>query len=167
MIEVREAKCVSNHYQHHEEQKIGAFAIAPLMLGFCALPANAEVPLDIAKTGHATVPVEGPFGEQQFVLDSGGDGSAIFEDIAVLFDFPDVERTKLEGQTGASIVTLADTGKVSLDGVRKGPMEAAIQPPRSDMIRLAGIVRLDVFGDRMTTPVAATAIGQGDAVTRG
>lgn len=125
-----------------------AFAIAPFILGLCAFPAGAEVPLDIAETGHATVPVEGAFGEQQFVLDTGAEGSAIYEDVAALFDFPDAGRTNLQGQTGASVVTLIDIGEVTLDGVRKGPIEAAILPPRADKIRLAGVVGLDVFGDR-------------------
>lgn len=122
--------------------------ILPLMLLLSVSPAQADVPLAIAETGHATVPVKGEFGEQQFVLDTGAEGSAIYEDFANMFNFPSMGATSLQGQTGTSSVTLANVGHVSLDGVVKGPIEAAKLAPRADKIRLAGIVGLDVFGDR-------------------
>ena len=34
-------------------------------------PCLAVVPMEIAKSGHATVPVEGIFGKARFVLDTG------------------------------------------------------------------------------------------------
>lgn len=124
------------------------FRTLPLMLLLSVSAAQAEVPLEIAKTGHATVPIKGEFGEQQFVLDTGAEGSAIYEDFADRFDFPGIGATSLQGQTGTSSVTLANIGNVSLDGVIKGPIEAAKLAPRADKIPLAGIVGLDVFGDR-------------------
>lgn len=124
------------------------FRTVPLALFLLASPAIAEVPLEIAETGHATVPVQGTFGERQFVLDTGAEGSAIYEDFADLFNFPNAGSTDLQGQTGASKVSLANIGKVTLDGVVQGPIEAAKLPPRADKVPLAGIVGLDVFGDR-------------------
>lgn len=125
-----------------------AFRTLPFALLLLARPVVAEVPIEIAETGHATVPVQGTFGERQFVLDTGAEGSAVYEDFASAFDFPDAGSTALQGQTGASNVSLANIGKVTLDGVVQGPIEAAKLAPRADKIPLAGIVGLDVFGDR-------------------
>ena len=46
---------------------------AAALLVLAATPVAAEVPLSIAPTGHATVPVEGSFGVRQFVLDTGAE----------------------------------------------------------------------------------------------
>jgi hypothetical protein len=121
---------------------------ASLTLSLVASSALAEVPLRIADTGHATVPVAGSFGEHQFVLDTGAEGSAIYEDFAKTYDIPDAGSIELQGQTGASSVALANIEELSLDGIRKGPIEAVKLPPRSDGVPLAGIVGLDLFGDR-------------------
>ncbi len=126
----------------------GILRTLPIALYLLASPAIAAAPLEIAETGHATVPVHGGFGEQQFVLDTGAEGSAIYADFASSFAFPDAGKTDLQGQTGAASVELVDIGVVSLDGVAKGPIKAAKLAPRADKIRLAGIVGLDVFGDR-------------------
>ncbi len=124
------------------------FRTAPLALILMGIPAIAEVPLEIADTGHVTVPVQGQFGEKQFVLDTGAEGSAIYEDFANAFAFPDAGKTELQGQTGASDIALANIGSVTLDGVGTAPIMAAKLPARADKVPLAGIVGLDVFGDR-------------------
>lgn len=111
-------------------------------------PAMAEVPIRIAASGHATVPVVGSFGEHQFVIDTGAEGSAIYEDFANTHAIPDAGSMELQGQTGASSLATASIEALTLDGVRKGPIEAVKLPPRTDGVPLAGIVGLDVFGDR-------------------
>lgn len=77
-----------------------AFRTLPFALLLLASPVVAEVPIEIAETGHVTVPVQGMFGERQFVLDTGAEGSEICEDFASAFTFPDAESTDLQGQTG-------------------------------------------------------------------
>jgi len=121
---------------------------ALLSLLLMVAPAFAEVPIQIAETGHATVPVQGPFGEQQFVLDTGAEGSAIYEDFASLFGLAASGSIEVQGQTGTSDLVIVRIEELSFDGVTKGPIEAARLPARADHVPLAGIVGLDLFGDR-------------------
>jgi len=113
-----------------------------------AAPIAAEVPIQIAPTGHATVPVEGSFGIRQFVFDTGAEGSAVYADFANEAGLEASGSEKLQGQTGAADVPLVQLGKLTLDGTSKAPIEAVKLDPRSDGVRLAGIVGLDLFGDR-------------------
>jgi hypothetical protein len=58
-----------------------------LLLAFVGLmmpvtPAAAAVPIEIAASGHATVPVKGSFGVRQFVFDTGAEGSAVYATFA-------------------------------------------------------------------------------------
>jgi predicted aspartyl protease len=119
-----------------------------LLLPASAPPALADVPLEIAATGHATVPVEGSFGVRQFVIDTGAEGSAVYEDFAVSAGLSAVGSTTLQGQTGTSDLPLLHLGVLVLDGVRKDSIEAVRLPRRADGVPLAGIVGLDLFGDR-------------------
>ena len=122
--------------------------IRALVAATLSTSAAAEVPLAIAPTGHATVPVSGSFGVQQFVIDTGAEGTAVYADLASQAGLAASGSTNLQGQTGASEVPLINVGMLTLDGVVKGPIEAVSLPPRADGVRLAGIVGLDVFGDR-------------------
>lgn len=118
----------------------------PIML--LAAPAAAEVPIEIAATGHATVPVEGIFGVRQFVFDTGAEGSAVYADFADEAGLKASGSERLLGQTGESDVPLVDLGALTLDGVHKQSIQAVRLNPRADGIPLAGIVGLDLFGDR-------------------
>lgn len=129
-------------------RRLPGSAILTLASLVLATPAAAEVPLAIAASGHATVPVAGPFGVRQFVIDTGAEGSAIYADFAEEVGLPAHGSMSLEGQTGASDVPFSKLSELTLDGVRKGPIEAVVLPRRSDGVPLAGIVGLDVFGDR-------------------
>lgn len=122
--------------------------VASLPLLLFAAPAFGEVPIEIAATGHATVPVQGAFGVRQFVFDTGAEGTAVYEDFAEAAGLPDIGSTALQGQTGTSDVPLVDLAEVTLDGVSKAGIEAVKLPRRADGVPLAGIVGLDVFGDR-------------------
>jgi predicted aspartyl protease len=113
-----------------------------------ACRAAAEVPVKIAPTGHATVPVVSTFGVRQFVMDTGAEGSAVYADFAEAVGLVSTGNTMLQGQTGSSDVPVVQLHDLTLDGVRKGPIEALLLPRRADGVRLAGIVGLDVFGDR-------------------
>ena len=121
------------------------FAITVALL---AAPAAAEVPIAIAASGHATVPVEGDFGVRQFVFDTGAEGTAVYADFAEEAGLKASGTEKLQGQTGTANVPLVQVGKLTLDGKSKASIEAVKLDPRADGVPLAGIVGLDVFGDR-------------------
>jgi len=108
----------------------------------------ADVPMQIAESGHATVPVQGSFGLGQFVLDTGAEGSAVYEDFAEANGLDASGNMVLQGQTGASEVPVVRLDQVVLDHVSKGPIEAVKLAPRADSVPLAGIIGLDVIGDR-------------------
>lgn len=113
-----------------------------------AVPAAAEVPITIAASGHATVPVKGSFGVRQFVFDTGAEGSAVYANFADEAGLKVVGIEQLQGQTGAADVALIEVGKLTLDGTSKAQITAAKLEPRADGVPLAGIVGLDLFGDR-------------------
>jgi predicted aspartyl protease len=112
------------------------------------MPAMADVPIEIAATGHATVPVEGSFDTAQFVFDTGAEGTAVYAGFADSAGLEVVGSETLQGQTGTGEVTTVRLQQLSLDGVRKGPVVAVKLDPRADGVGLAGIVGIDVFGDR-------------------
>lgn len=122
-------------------------AVAALV-ALVAAPAAAEVPIAIAATGHATVPVEGSFGVRQFVFDTGAEGSAVYANFADEAGLKAAGSEQLQGQTGSADVPLVDVGKLTLDGTSKAPITAVRLDPRADGVPLAGIVGLDVFGER-------------------
>jgi hypothetical protein len=113
-----------------------------------ATPVAADVPIAIAPTGHATVPVEGQFGVRQFVFDTGAEGSAVYAGFADEAKMPPAGKEMLQGQTGASETPLVKVAFFSVDGKRKENLEALRLDPRADGVPLAGIIGLDVFGDR-------------------
>lgn len=120
---------------------------AALLAIALAVPAAAEVPIQIAATGHATVPVQGSFGTRQFVFDTGAEGSAAYADFADEAKLVASGSETLQGQTGTDEVPMVSLGEVALDGVRK-PIQAVKLEARADGVPLAGIVGLDLFGDR-------------------
>jgi hypothetical protein len=102
----------------------------------------------VAASGHATVPVQGSFGTRQFVFDTGAEGSAVYANFADEAGLKAAGSEQLQGQTGAADVPLVDVGKLTLDGTSKAPITAVRLDPRADGVPLAGIVGLDLFGDR-------------------
>jgi predicted aspartyl protease len=122
--------------------------LAILLAAGLAGPAPAEVPVEIAPTGHATVPVTGSFGTRRFVFDTGAEGSAVYADFAESAGLVATGSATLQGQTGAADVPLIRLAELGLDGVRKAPIDVVKLPPRADGVPLAGIVGLDLFGDR-------------------
>jgi predicted aspartyl protease len=122
--------------------------IAALLALCLPVPALAEMPVQIATTGHATVPVSGSFGTAQFVFDTGAEASAVYADFANSAGLAVAGSETLQGQTGADEVPLVLLGSISLDGIQKDGLKAVKLDPRADGVKLAGIVGLDVFGDR-------------------
>jgi hypothetical protein len=102
----------------------------------------------IAASGHATVPVEGSFGVRQFVFDTGAEGSAVYANFAEEVGLKAAGSEQLQGQTGAADVPLVELSKLTLDGTTKASLKAVKLDPRADGVPLAGIVGLDLFGDR-------------------
>ena len=121
---------------------------ALILLAAVATPAFADVPIEIAASGHATVPVQGSFGVRQFVIDTGAEGSAVYADFADSAGLVAAGSASLQGQTGTAEVPIMRIAELTLDGVRKAPIDAVKLPRRVDGVPLAGIVGLDVFGDR-------------------
>ena len=120
-----------------------------MLLGlFCSISAQAEVRLAIAPTGHVTVPVTGEFGTHQFVFDTGAEGTAVYAGFADSAGLRPAGTERLQGQTGVTDVPLVELRFLELDDVRKGAIKASKLPKRADGSSLAGIVGLDVFGDR-------------------
>lgn len=111
-------------------------------------PALAEVPMEIAATGHATVPVKGDFGSAQFVFDTGAEGSAVYADFANSAGLAIEGTETLRGQTGTDEVPMVRLTHIVLDGVRRESLSAVKLEPRADGVPLAGIIGLDLFGDR-------------------
>lgn len=131
-----------NHFR-----SLAVLPLAVAILVSCGA-ALAEVPLRVAASGHATVPVtiEGK-GEFQFVLDTGAEGSALYSPFERDHGIPlKAETTQLQGQTGDAIVRLANLPPLSLDGLKANGISAVVLDPRADGVALAGIVGLDVFG---------------------
>jgi hypothetical protein len=122
--------------------------IATLLALLLAAPAGAEVPIRIAATGHATVPVEGSFGVRQFVFDTGAEGSAIYADFADEARLAPSGSERLQGQTGAADLPLVRLAKLTLDGTTRSALDVVRLDRRKDGVALAGIVGLDLFGDR-------------------
>lgn len=122
--------------------------LAIVLAAALAGPALAEVPIETAPTGHATVPVTGSFGTRRFVFDTGAEGSAVYADFAESAGLAAAGSATLQGQTGAADVPLIRLAELTLDGVRKAPIDVVKLPPRADGVPLAGIVGLDLFGDR-------------------
>jgi predicted aspartyl protease len=122
--------------------------LAAIPLLFMAGPGLAEVPITIAPTGHATVPVTGTFGTRHFVFDTGAEGSAIYAGFADQAGLRASGTETLQGQTGAAEIPLVRIESLGLDGVAKGPLDVVRLDARADGIQLAGIVGLDLFGDR-------------------
>lgn len=123
---------------------------AALIAVLASAPVAAQVPIAIAESGHATVPVEGPFGTRQFVFDTGAEGSAVYADFAAAAALQQGGTETLQGQTGASAdVATVILPDVTLDGVAKRGLSAVRLDRRADGVPLAGIVGLDLFGDRL------------------
>lgn len=132
-------------------RSIGQKACVPLTLLVGLLSSSlghARAPLHIAPTGHATVPVTGDFGVRQFVFDTGAEGTAVYADLAEAAGLPPAGTESVQGQTGSTELPLVQLDTLILDGVRKGPVKASKLPKRADGVPLAGIVGLDIFGDR-------------------
>lgn len=123
--------------------------VASALLGLLTSPqASAKVPLSIAESGHATVPVTADFGVRQFVFDTGAEGTAVYADFADSARLSLAGMETIQGQTGTTELPLAHLRLLVLDGVRAGPIKAARLERRIDGVPLVGIVGLDVFGDR-------------------
>jgi hypothetical protein len=105
---------------------------AAILLVLASAPGEAEVPIAIAPTGHATVPVEGQFGVRQFVFDTGAEGSAVYAGFADEAKLPLAGKEMLQGQTGASETPLVQVAFLSVDGSRKDNLEALRLDPRAD-----------------------------------
>ncbi|MCF2515456.1 aspartyl protease family protein [Sphingomonas sp. G124] len=119
-----------------------------LLAALIAAPALADVSIQIAASGHATVPVEGSFGVRQFVFDTGAEGSAVYANFADDAGLKATGTEELQGQTGTADVQLISVGRLALDGSAKDSIDAVRLDPRADGVPLAGIVGLDLFGDR-------------------
>ncbi|HEX7236711.1 MAG TPA: retropepsin-like aspartic protease [Gammaproteobacteria bacterium] len=117
--------------------------LSPSYLALAALglggPLRAEVPLSIAESGHATVPVEiEGIGVFEFVLDTGAEESALYSPFEAVHHLPlSAEATELQGQTGSAPVRLAALPPLIVDGLRAEDVAAVVLEPRADGVPLS------------------------------
>ncbi|MBB5359362.1 putative aspartyl protease [Rhodanobacter sp. ANJX3] len=107
---------------------------------------SSKVPLTSANDGHDTVPVyvngQGPF---PFILDSGADGSAVYQWFADQARLPKLKGKDqdLSGQTGSSKVSMYRIDQLSLAGLSISGVEAFGLPNRRDAGKQAGVLGND------------------------
>lgn len=104
-----------------------------------------QVPLTPANDGHDTVPVyvnkKGPY---PFILDSGADGSAVYQWFADRAALPKGARDEdLSGQTGSAKVATYHIDSLSLAGLSLHNVDAFGLPNRHDAGRQAGVLGND------------------------
>ncbi|WP_430390695.1 retroviral-like aspartic protease family protein [Dyella sp. 20L07] len=134
------------------------YQISALVYSWCAalicaqtamaaeVPVGNRVPMSLADDGHDTVPVyvngQGPY---PFILDSGADGSAVYQWFADQIKLLKVEGKDqdLSGQTGSSRVSMYKIATLSLGGVPIHNVEAFGLPNRHDAGRQAGVLGND------------------------
>lgn len=140
--------------------------LAIAALGFGA-PLRAEVPLSIAASGHATVPVEiEGLGVFEFVLDTGAEGTAVYSPFEIEHDLPlRAETEALQGQTGSAPVRMASLPPLKIDGLLAEDIAAVVLEPRADGVPLAGIIGHDVFGAAARNSGRAGRASRGSAPT--
>ncbi|GAA4773960.1 hypothetical protein GCM10023219_21660 [Stakelama sediminis] len=122
---------------------------APVILESFTAPApenSATVALSPSPDGHDTVPAQvngkGPF---PFILDTGADGSAVYQWFVDRQHLPKLEGKDqlLSGQTGTSSVSTYRLDSVTLAGVQVRNIEAFALPDRRDKGREAGVIGND------------------------
>jgi predicted aspartyl protease len=116
---------------------------AALALGSVA---GAEVPITIAATGHAVVPVEvAGRPAVTFVLDTGAQDTVLYRHFADELGLKSVRNEQVVGQTGATDVPVVSMPAFSVDG-RSFPARSTVAlPDRADGVRLNGILGQDVL----------------------
>jgi predicted aspartyl protease len=108
--------------------------------------AASQVPLTPANDGHDTVPVyvngQGPY---PFILDSGADGSAVYQWFVDQARLPKLEGKDqdLSGQTGSTKVAMYHIDSLSLAGLHILGVEAFGLPNRRDAGDEAGVLGND------------------------
>ncbi len=107
---------------------------------------GSQVALTAGSDGHDTVPVyvndKGPY---PFILDSGADGSAVYQWFADQAKLPRLEGKDqdLSGQTGSSKVAMYHVDSLTLAGIPIHDVEAFGLPNRVDSGRQAGVLGND------------------------
>ncbi|MCJ9428902.1 aspartyl protease family protein [Kordiimonas marina] len=110
-------------------------------------PLAPAAPLTRAPQGHFVTPaiVNGTH-NGKFVVDTGAGGCALYSGFVQASGIKARGSTQLTGQTGSSAVKLAKINSLKVAGVKTGPLECVILPPRRDKAGYAGIVGLDSMG---------------------
>jgi predicted aspartyl protease len=114
---------------------------------------RSDVPLTPSNDGHDTVPVyvngQGPY---PFILDSGADGSAVYQWFADQAKLPKMagKDQDLTGQTGSAKVSMYHVDSLSLAGLPIHGVEAFGLPNRKDAGGQAGVLGND-FMDKAVT----------------
>ncbi|MFN3818705.1 retroviral-like aspartic protease family protein [Blastomonas sp.] len=108
---------------------------------------NAQTPLSFSASGHVVAPVRID-GEDQylFVVDTGAEGSAVYERFAREADLAPAGEEQIVGQTGSASLPLRRITRLEVDRRTFGPIVASELPDRRDGAVMAGIIGLDVMG---------------------
>ncbi|WP_294202220.1 retroviral-like aspartic protease family protein [uncultured Sphingomonas sp.] len=122
---------------------ISAIAASCLLLG---THAGSSVPLTPAGNGHLVVPafVNGK-GTVPFILDTGADGSHVYEWFAKLQDLRPGTPIRVEGMTGAAMMPTYRLDSLAVDGRTIRNVEVTGLPDRKDAEIAAGITGNDLM----------------------
>lgn len=145
---------------------VSRYALGACALSLCS-PVAADVPLTMTY-GYPMVPVEIAGRQQIFVLDTGAEGSAVYPEMANELRLPVATGETLVGQTGSAELPNRTITSLQIDGHLCGPLDATELPARRDGLRLAGIVGLDVIGNKvldLDVPHGRAALLDGEAAT--
>lgn len=123
--------------------KIVLTAAVAVLTGGAAL---ASVPLRSAADGHLTIPayING-LGQFPFVLDTGADGTDIYQWFGARQKLPGAGEQRLIGMTGAAAVPSYRIAKLTIDGRSITNFIATGLPDRHDAGKQAGVAGNDIM----------------------
>lgn len=128
---------------------ISAFAVSCVML---AAQASSTVPLTPAGNGHLVVPayVNGK-GTVPFILDTGADGSHVYDWFAKQQGLRPGKAMTVEGMTGASSMLTYRLDSIAIDGRTIRNVEVTGLPDRKDAAITAGVTGNDLMDGSIAT----------------
>lgn len=128
---------------------ISAIAASCLLL---SAHASSTVPLTPAGNGHLVVPafVNGK-GTVPFILDTGADGSHVYDWFAKQQGLPPGEAISVEGMTGATMMTTYRLDSIAVDGRVMRNVRVSGLPDRKDAEIVAGVTGNDLMDGSIAT----------------
>ncbi|CUS45870.1 MAG: retroviral-like aspartic protease family protein [Pseudomonadota bacterium] len=128
---------------------ISAIAASCLLL---SAHASSTVPLTPAGNGHLVVPafINGK-GTVPFILDTGADGSHVYDWFAKQQGLPPGDAISVEGMTGATMMTTYRLDSIAVDGRVLRHVQVSGLPDRKDAEIVAGVTGNDLMDGSIAT----------------